>query len=68
MYILECWPCTDLDILINKYFPVGALQQGLYCTMPIQWNIIFSPASPGRSRVGPELTYLATWVETKDPL
>jgi hypothetical protein len=31
----------------------GALQQGMYSTIPIHWNIEPSPASPGRSRVGP---------------
>jgi hypothetical protein len=36
--------------------PSGLLvQQGMYSTIPIHWNIKSSPASPGRSRVGPAL-------------
>ncbi len=31
----------------------GAVQQGMYSTIPIHWNIKSAPASPGRSRVGP---------------
>jgi hypothetical protein len=31
----------------------GAVQQGMYSTRPIHWNIKSAPASPGRSRVGP---------------
>jgi hypothetical protein len=27
----------------------------MYSTIPIHWNIISAPASPGRSRVGPSL-------------
>ncbi len=33
----------------------GALQQGMYSTILIHWNIKSPPASPGRSRVGPEV-------------
>jgi hypothetical protein len=33
----------------------GAVQQGMYSTIPIHWNIKSAPASPGRSRVGPAL-------------
>jgi hypothetical protein len=31
----------------------GAVQQGMYSTIPIHWNIKSAPASSGRSRVGP---------------
>jgi hypothetical protein len=31
----------------------GAVQQGMYSTIPIHWNIKSAPASQGRSRVGP---------------
>jgi hypothetical protein len=31
----------------------GAVQQGMYSTIPIHWNIKSAPASPGRSHVGP---------------
>ncbi len=34
-------------------FSAGAMQQGMYSTTPIHWNIKSAPASPGRSRVGP---------------
>ncbi len=34
-------------------YNAGAVQQGMYSTIPIYWNIKSAPASPGRSRVGP---------------
>ncbi len=33
----------------------GAVQQEMYSTIPIHWNIKSAPVSPGRSRVGPAL-------------
>jgi hypothetical protein len=33
----------------------------MYSTIPIHWNIKSAPAGPGRSRVGPASTYLASW-------
>ncbi len=84
----ECWPCPLFDILSNKYYPpanllagrkpqwtAGAVQQGMYSTIHIHWNIKSAPASPGRSRVRPALyvfrllrgqlsVYLASWATT----
>jgi hypothetical protein len=34
----------------------------MYSTISIHWNIKSAPASPGRSRVEPLSTYLASWV------
>jgi hypothetical protein len=36
----------------------------MYSSIPIHWNIKSAPASLGRSRAGPVLTYLASWGQT----
>jgi hypothetical protein len=66
--INTCWSCPPLIFcsisifllasLVTGRIPqcnCGAEQQGMYSIRPIHWKIKPSPASPGRSRVGPVL-------------
>ncbi len=66
----ECWPCPLFDICSISNSLLASLLAGRkpQCTpgadylrmyLPIHWNIKSSPASPGRSRVGPALYVLS---------
>ncbi len=44
----------------------GAVQQEMYSTISLHWNIKSAPASPGRSRVGPAF-YVFSFLATPIP-
>jgi hypothetical protein len=74
IYILEGWPCTDLNILLNKYFLLASLLAGrrppctvaenvLHQTYPLEYQIYSSQPKPDVV-LGQCSMYLASSVET----